>query len=443
MYKVLVRDNQFADKNITIFDVMKHFSERAEIEVPTADMIFIIEQKKIIGVITKALYDKVINENIPFDTPAFEYSDKSYPVITEEEADEYVQKHAQIDTPVLGSDGLPKYVILKGYINDGRSQHYYCNVLAGLSTYHLSVNADMTVSCNCKLRGCGMLGNLREQSLGEIYDSETAVSWRHSLANGFLPTAACAFRCTELVRSPKSIANFYKDNYSVPTVIMFENTSYCNLKCEGCYNRYIEKCTVSVDDTRLFANECKKHNIKTIFMFKYGESFFDKDFSEKVAVIREILPGAHLSTSTNGVLINNEKAYDAAMMLDSITFSLDGVDDESVTAFQKNGTFDTVYNNMCELVRRRKNADIKKPRLLWKYVLFTHNDSEENINKAIELAIASGIDNLQFIPGFNNIKRSGVIWKSDVFSKYLRKFKFTYANSLGSLTFHLDKPIDL
>jgi sulfatase maturation enzyme AslB (radical SAM superfamily) len=301
----------------------------------------------------------------------------------------------------------------------------------------------MTVSCNCKLRGCGSLGNLREQTLQEIYDGETAVSWRQSLANGFLPTAACAYRCTELVRSPKSVAGFYEQNYKLPEIIMFENTSYCNLKCEGCYNRYIDKSTISLDDTRIFANECKKHNIKNIIMFKYGESFFDKDFSDKIAVIREILPDVYLSTSTNGVLINNEKAYDAAMMLDSIVFSLDGVDDDSVTAFQKNGTFDTVYNNMCELVKRKKNADIKKPRLTWKYVLFCHNDSEENINKAFELAIAAGIDGLQFIPGFNTTTHSGAIWKSDVLSEYVKKFKFTYASSIGSIIFHLDRPIDL
>ncbi|MDR0920550.1 MAG: radical SAM protein [Oscillospiraceae bacterium] len=386
---------------------------------------------------TKEIYNKILTDKIPVEALAFDYCNKSYPLITEEEAEDYVHTKAEIDTPVIGKNGLPKYVILKGYIDSINNQHYYCNVLTGFSKYNLSVNSDMTVSCNCKLRGCGLLGNLREQTLQEIYDSKTVNSLRQSLANGFLPTASCAYRCSELVSSPKSLANYYKDNYSVPNVMMFENTSFCNMKCKGCYNEYIEKSTVSENDTRLFANECKKHEIKTIYLFKYGESFFDKELAKKIAIIREVLPSVYISVSTNGVLINSEIMYEAAMLFDSITFSLDGVDNESITSFQTNGNFDVVYHNMCEIVKRKNDMLLSKPRIIWKYVLFPENDSEENIKKAFDLAVNSGIDSLSFYPGFNTITNSDRIWSSNIFLEYFKKYKFVYRNSSYSLEFNL------
>jgi hypothetical protein len=42
MYRILVRKNQFADKNITVLDVIRFIALRAEIETIKSVMLFII-----------------------------------------------------------------------------------------------------------------------------------------------------------------------------------------------------------------------------------------------------------------------------------------------------------------------------------------------------------------------------------------------------------------
>ena len=47
---------------------------------------------------------------------------------------------------------------------------YYCSALAGESDYSLTVNSDLTVSCNCQdYDGTGHIGDLRTGSFEEIY----------------------------------------------------------------------------------------------------------------------------------------------------------------------------------------------------------------------------------------------------------------------------------
>lgn len=120
--------------------------------------------------------DKFVSNKVDFKLLAKDYVDTNYKMIYETEVESFTSEKCIQDTPVLNSEGKPIYVILKGYMKTTRSEHYICKVLAGLATYNLSVNGDMTVSCNCMLRDAGKLGNLREQSLNEIYASDEGKS---------------------------------------------------------------------------------------------------------------------------------------------------------------------------------------------------------------------------------------------------------------------------
>lgn len=171
MYKVLVSDRQFFSDSYTVGDAVKFYAERADLKTDSADILFYydVDNSKVKGVITKMLIDKLVRDGVELSELAKDYVDADYSMIYEDEVDTFVKKVCPKDAPVLDSYGRPIYVILKGYIKTDRSEHYICKVLAGLSSYDLSVNADMTVSCNCMLRVAGKLGDLREQSLEEIY----------------------------------------------------------------------------------------------------------------------------------------------------------------------------------------------------------------------------------------------------------------------------------
>ena len=47
---------------------------------------------------------------------------------------------------------------------------YYCHALAGESEYNITINSDLTVSCNCQdYDGSGHLGDLRKNSFEEVF----------------------------------------------------------------------------------------------------------------------------------------------------------------------------------------------------------------------------------------------------------------------------------
>ena len=435
-YKVLVRDIQFFNETFTIGDVYKHFAERADLKTISGDLLFYSAfSPNRISVITKPMCDKLKQKNIPPTDLAIDHMDTQYPFIKENQVDDFVKTVCTIDTPVVNDEGIPQYVIMKGYQKTDRTEHFICNVLSGLSTYDLSVNADMTVSCGCMLRKAGQIGDLRKQTLQEIYSSEYVAYLRKKMYEGFLPSVSCFMRCCEIMQVPSSLAKYYLSNYSVPKGIMFENTSICNLRCKGCYNAYIDHSTVSLEDTKKFAEEVNINNISSIFLFKYGESFCDKEINKKIDIIKSLNPNVKLHISTNGTMLDRWDNIEAALKLDYITFSLDGVDDKTVSGFQQNGSFEKVYSNICKLIEEKDRLNQSHPFITWKYVLFPHNHDDNYINKAFDLAAKANVDVLSFVNGFNTEISSGAIWKSDVFLNYMNMYKFRFTNS--ALTFTL------
>ena len=437
MYKVIVRDMQIMSENTRVKDIYKHFAERADKESFDADMVFFL-QNRTMAVITKQVHDDIKSHGIDPDSYAIDYAIKDYPFITEDEYDEYVKKVVKEDTPVVSKKGVPLYVITKGYVKTDHTEHYMCKVLSGLSKYDLSINADMSVSCNCILRECGKLGDLRKQTLLEIFDSDEVRKIREDLYNGYLLTMSCAARCNELIQTTTSVGKYYLENYSIPKAIMFENTSVCNLKCNDCFNRCIKSNTVSLDDVERVSEQLIENGIRDVHMFKYGEPFADTMINKKIDILRKNNSSLNIYTSTNGALLHMRDNYDAALKMNRVDISLDGVDDESASEFQIGQVFEQTYRNMCELVRLRNSMGNSKPRIIWKYVLFPHNDSDEQISKAIDLAVKSGVDGIQFFWGFNAVKRSGAIWKSEVFLPYMKKYSFGVDDNKNvfSLNFH-------
>ena len=85
-----------------------------------------------------------------------------------------------------------------------RGQRFYCRSLGGESEYNLTINCDLTLSCNCQdYDGSGHLGDLNKHSFPEVFFGPVAQRFREDLAKGKLPISTCA-RCGDLARVPKS-----------------------------------------------------------------------------------------------------------------------------------------------------------------------------------------------------------------------------------------------
>src|ERR1035441_1571565 len=69
-----------------------------------------------------------------------------------------------------------------------RGQRFHCRALEGQSEYNITVNCDLTVSCNCQdYDGSGHLGDLNKNSFKDVFMGPVAQRFRDELANGKLP----------------------------------------------------------------------------------------------------------------------------------------------------------------------------------------------------------------------------------------------------------------
>lgn len=294
-----------------------------------------------------------------------------------------------------------------------QSEAYYCNALLGESGYNICINSDMSISCNCQdYDGGGHLGSLVNNTFEEIFFGRIANNFRKKLARGQYPIPLCK-NCMELRSATKIEASNLLKKARLPyRGIMVENTVLCNYNCLNCDRQSLmkirAKLTMSIEDTKLVASILAKNKINSLCYFNLGEPFLDSFIYEKLSIIREYNPKIIIVISTNGSLINSDASVKAAMLVDRIVFSVDGSDDLSMRTYQINGSFSTCYENIKNLVEVRNKLGSQLPFIEWKYVVFSWNDSDEHIDRAVNLAKVAGVDAISFWKGYGEAKHMSV-----------------------------------
>lgn len=62
--------------------------------------------------------------------------------------------------------------------------------------------------------------------------------------------------------------------------------------------------------------------------------------------------------------------------VDCIFVSLDGASRETYTKYRVNGNFELVLKNVARLVEIRNKLKMRRPKIIWKFIIFDHNRSE-------------------------------------------------------------------
>ncbi len=310
-----------------------------------------------------------------------------------------------------------------------KRKRFYCAALSGESGYNICINSDMTVSCNCQdYDGSGNIGDLKSESLEEVLASPKATHFRRSLASGRLPILICA-SCYDLRFTTPNEARHHTENWQMCTKgIMVENTVVCPYRCTACYRTLVQgrrlSTRMTLDDIRKVATTIRKHRIESLSFFNLGEPFAAPDVGDQLHILRESNPNLAIRISTNGLLLNTVKERAAAMLANHIVFSIDGIDDLTMSKYQRGGSFSKVYDNMKQLVEHRRQRCKTTPTIEWQYLLFNWNDQERMILQAIELARNAGIDIISFWPTRSPFY--GISWRY-----YLKTFYRTLGESKG------------
>jgi pyruvate-formate lyase-activating enzyme len=277
---------------------------------------------------------------------------------------------------------------------------YYCNALAGLSDYNLTINCDQTVSCNCQdYDDNGHLGDLRKNSFEEIFFGPVAQKFREVLAGGEVPIPACA-RCCDLRRLRK---NEKPPKPRLPyRGMLLENTVNCNMDCVGCRRQWAANMrarkTMPLAELSRMADLTARLGLRRIFYLCLGEPFLSPTICQELPLLRAKNPDCWIVVSTNGTLLNADDKREAALKLSHILFSVHGISDAMCRKYMGRGSFEKAFAAMRDMAAYRNARRLKTPVLEWKYVLFNWNDRPKYIARAIDLARSIGVDIISFWP---------------------------------------------
>lgn len=299
---------------------------------------------------------------------------------------------------------------------------FVCKAINGESDYNISINSDMSVSCNCQdYDGSGCIGNLNRSTLKEIFSGEQVNMFRKKLSYGRLPVPVCA-RCSELVFINKS--ELVMNKYHVPRKgIMVENTVACDIMCKSCDRKSVLRCRkkigLNLEDIMKISEEVSKNKIESVCFFNLGEPFLSNNICKELKTLKKGNKKINIIVSTCGLHLDTFSKRKAMKYINHVVFSIDGANNEILRKYQTNGNFDISYKNMKDLVNFRNKNNLRGT-IEWKYILFNWNDKKEYINKAIELAKEAGVDKISFWPTGNPFW--GISW---------RYFIKNYFNEIG------------
>src|SRR6202011_380033 len=127
--------------------------------------------------------------------------------------------------------------------------------------------------------------------------------------------------------------------------------------------------------------------------FNYGEAFLHKRAVEMCEYIKARFPQVYLYTSTNGLALTEAQARRLVHSgIDEVTFSIDGATPESYVKYRQRGRFDLALTTLSVMADEKRRAGRDLPFLNWRYILFTWNDSDEEMQRARALADDIGVE---------------------------------------------------
>lgn len=222
---------------------------------------------------------------------------------------------------------------------------------------------------------------------------------RTAFANGRVPWPGICEHCALLRHHEPADTDLLSDK--VIEKLQVEASLACALRCPSCANGMQLKARkgpvhLPPEWFRKALAELAEEgfHVSWIEFCGQGEPLNHPEFAALVDIAREILPAARIRLVTNGNHRFLSKVGSA--FIDETIVSIDGARQQSYAQYRVNGQFDKALRFL------EASVDTQIPRggrVIWKYILFACNDSDEELRAAQDLAAEIGVSRLWFVHG--------------------------------------------
>jgi hypothetical protein len=260
---------------------------------------------------------------------------------------------------------------------------------------------DGRMVCGCAdPYGKRVLGDTRVETVSGIWTGERASGLRRDLNAG--GSKFCGDCPLKLPLKKDEAAPVRDLNVApMPSRLYIECTAACNISCaQACcapetgITRTRQAGMLDFEVFRRVIDEAGPSLVRVDF-FNYGEAFLHKRAVEMCEYIKTAFPHIYLYTSTNGLALTEEQARRLIRSgIDEVTFSIDGASPDTYAQYRKRGDFDKAIRNLTAAADEKRRTGRDLPFLNWRYILFTHNDSDAEMSRARQMATDIGVDRL-------------------------------------------------
>ncbi len=260
---------------------------------------------------------------------------------------------------------------------------------------------DGRLVCGCAdPYGKRVLGDAKAETVSAVWTGGRATALRQDLNNGgskFCGDCPLKLPLARDAAPPERDLNVA----ALPSRLYIECTAACNISCaQACCapeTGITRTRTAGMLDFAVFQRVIDEAgpSLARVDFFNYGEAFLHKRAIEMCEYIKARFPHIYLYTSTNGLAFTEEQARRLARSgIDEVTFSIDGATPESYAKYRQRGDFDKAIRNLTAAADEKRTGARDLPFINWRYILFNHNDSDEEMAQARQMAAAIGVDRL-------------------------------------------------
>ena len=260
---------------------------------------------------------------------------------------------------------------------------------------------DGRLVCGCAdPYGKRVLGDARVEGVSAIWRGERASALRRDLnAGGSKFCGDCPLKLP--LRKEDAPPERPLEVGALPSRLYVECTAACNISCaQACcapetgITRTRQAGMLDFEVFRRVIDEAGA-SLGRVDFFNYGETFLHKRAIEMCEYIKTRFPHIYLYTSTNGLAFREDGVRRLVRSgLDELTFSIDGATAESYVKYRQRGDFEKAIGNLRAAVEAKQAAGRDLPFINWRYILFRHNDSDEEMSLARRTAAEIGVDRL-------------------------------------------------
>jgi hypothetical protein len=265
-----------------------------------------------------------------------------------------------------------------------------------LSTLYVKANGEILCECDAgEAVSLGQVALSADWSVADVLNNEQYAHIRKAFAASSPPWGDVCHACAFL-RANERLADTLAEKRI--TKMQVEPSLHCAISCPCCSrHRQIKQRTgPHVLDLVLFERlleSCRDSGYRVDFI-EYcgqGEPLSHPEFAKVVSTARAVLPAAKQRLITNGNYVFADVVCSGS--LDEIYVSCDGVYQESYGSYRINGSVEKALKFMSDA----KSSHHPAPLVVWKYILFEFNDSDEELVAAQKKAMEMGIDAISFI----------------------------------------------